>query len=181
MANLANLMECPVMVFGSSKSRQINNRNSGECHKIMVQAFRDMAEGIEPLGVTLLIEPLGKNETDSINNCDQAIKIVNDVDHNNLLLHVDLKSSIYERENYERVWSAYGSRIKHCHVANPGLRLPSNSCKEHIGISKAIQKSQYNRYISIESSRKYIKTKESLIESIKFVQKLYLKDNCNGL
>ena len=78
------------MVFGSSKSRHINNRNSGECHKIMVQTFRDMAEGIEHLGVTLLIEPLGKNETDSINNCDQAIKIVNDVDHNNFLLHVDL-------------------------------------------------------------------------------------------
>ena len=56
----------------------------------MVQTFRDMAEGIEHLGVTLLIEPLGKNETDSINNCDQAIKIVNDVDHNNFLLHVDL-------------------------------------------------------------------------------------------
>jgi sugar phosphate isomerase/epimerase len=175
LAQLANSLECPLMVFGSAKSRQIGSRDRAECFEIMSQVFYQMAVRLEPSGVALLIEPLSKAETDSINNATEAVTLIQTVNHPNFLLHIDLKSSFAEKEDYDQVWSEYIRYIRHCHVANPGLRPPGDDCPDHFAAAKAIKRSQYNGYISIEMGRNFGDTLSTLRESLSFVKRTYLE------
>lgn len=174
LGQIAHVMECPVMVFGSAKSRQIEKRERNECFRIMSDVFRKIAESIEPLGVALLIEPLSRVETDSVISADQGAELVKMVNHPHFGLHIDLKSSFHERENYQRIWSEYGRIIRHCHVANPGLAPPDKGCNDHFEVAKAIKESVYDKYISIEIGRNFGKTTSVVKQAILFVQNTYL-------
>lgn len=174
LGHLANLLEIPVMVFGSGKSRSIGNRDRHECFSILVDSFSQMAEYLKPLGVVLLIEPLSKLETDSINNADEAITLIKAVHHPHFALHIDLKSSFAEKEDYRHVWQDYLSYIFHCHVANPDLAPPDETCQEHFKVAPIIKNSGYNRYISIEIKRDLQDSRRVVKESIQFVKSVYL-------
>jgi len=174
LGKIAHVMECPVMVFGSAKSRQIGKRDRHECFRIMSDVFRRIAERIEPLGVALLIEPLSRVETDSIMNADEGAELVKMVNHPQFALHIDLKSSFLEKEDYKRIWSEYGKIIGHCHVANPGLAPPDKDCNDHFEVAKAIKNSVYDKYISIEIGRKFGVTTSVVKQAILFVQNTYL-------
>lgn len=173
LAYLANNLEIPVMIYGSAKSRQIDGRNRNACIKIMAESFRTIAEKIKPLGVILLIEPLSREYTDSINNAHEAMDLIQLVDHPNFALHIDLKSSFIEKENYQEVWTKYCQYIKHCHVANPELNLPGPDCLEHYAAAQAIKNSGYQGYISLEVNR--VNNQNDLERAIQFVREVYLK------
>lgn len=172
LGEMADVLEIPVMVFGSAKSRQIGNRNRDECMKLVIDTFSEMAKNIEPLGVTILIEPLSKMETDCINNADEAMEIIRAVNHKNLALHLDLKSSFAEQEDLESVCSRHLSYIKHCHVSDPAMKPPSKEFSGHYDAAKAIKKSGYDKYISLEIKK--VDDLDLLRESLTFVKDLYL-------
>lgn len=172
LARLASELKVPVMVFGSGKARMMAGRPREECNRIIADSFREMAESIEPLGVTLLIEPLSKIETDSINNTKEAVELINKVGHKAFALHIDLKSTFAEKEDQGEIWSKYAGYIKHCHVADPGLKPPSADCAGHYDAAKAIKRSGYDRYISLEIGR--VSGPETLKEALDFVKKVYL-------
>jgi sugar phosphate isomerase/epimerase len=173
LGKIANTLEIPVMVFGSAKSRQIGGRNRNECFKIMTDTFGKIAEGLVPLGVKLILEPLSRKETDSIINTDEAMEIIKMVNNPHFALHIDLKSSFAEGEDLTRLWSEHRSYIKHCHVANPGLAPPSSDCEQHYEAAKAIKKSKYNKYISLEIGRNFGNTREVIKKSLEFVKQVY--------
>lgn len=172
LGRIANLLEIPVMVFGSAKSRQIGSGDRDECLKVMADTFYRIAEGLKPLGVILLIEPLSKIESDCINNTEEAVSIVKSVSHSNFSLHVDLRSSFAEKEDYSKVWSKYSKIIRHCHVANPGLNPPGPDCPEHYKAAEAIRISGYGGYISLETRK--VSSPGILRDAIKFVKEVYL-------
>jgi sugar phosphate isomerase/epimerase len=172
LGQLANGLGVPLMVFGSARSRNIGNRKREECNGILAETFRAMAEGLAPLEVTLLIEPLGRQYTDCINTCREAMELVNMVDHRNFALHVDLKSSFEEGEDLSHVWSGYKPFIRHCHVANPGMAPPGPDFPGHALAAQAIRESGYDGYISLEVTR--VSDPEVLADAIDFVREVYL-------
>jgi len=131
-----------------------------------------MAEKIALSGVILLIEPLSRNETDSINNTREAVELIERVNHRNFALHIDLKSTFAEKEDQDEIWSKYADYIKHCHVADPGLKPPSADCAGHYDAARAIKMSGYDRYISLEIGR--VGGPAALKEALDFVKKVYL-------
>ena len=173
LAEMANILHCPVMIFGSARSREINERDREECWHIMSEVFYQMAKRIKPLGVSLLIEPLSRNYTDSINTTEEGAALVHKVNHPNFGLHIDLKSSFYENEDQSKIWTKYGVYIRHCHVANPGLAPPNHDCVEHFAAAKAIQCSVYDGYVSIEMGRHFVKTQNKVAQALDFVKETY--------
>jgi D-psicose/D-tagatose/L-ribulose 3-epimerase len=171
LGRLANLLKIPVMVFGSAKSRMIGNRDRERCYDILTESFGEMAAGLAPHNVVLLIEPLSKQYVDCIVNTDEAVSLIKRVNRRNFALHVDLKSSFEEREDYGRIWSVYRDYIKHCHVANPNLDLPGPECPEHAKAAEAVRDSGYNGYISLEVKR--VADPLLLEKSIGFVKEVY--------
>lgn len=174
LARVASVMECPLMVFGSAKSRAIGERDRAMCYRIMADVFRRIAERAAPLGVTVIIEALGRNETDSINNMSEAMGLVRMVGHPNFSLHLDLKSSFAEGEDIDAVWRDYGREIRHCHVADPGLLPPSSACPHHVPAARAMRNAGYGGTISIEMKKCPPDTVTQLKSAIDFVRKTYL-------
>jgi len=172
LGKLADELRIPVMVFGSGKARQIGNRNRAECYEIMADAFRQMAKKLISLDVHLLIEPLSKIETDSINSAKEGAELVKRVGRKNFALHIDLKSTFMEREDQDEIWPKYISLIRHCHVADIGLKPPSAACPEHKKAAAAIRKSGYANYISLEIGR--VSNPAVLRDAIRFVKEIYI-------
>lgn len=172
LGRMAQMLEIPVMVFGSARSRTIGGRDRRKCINILTDTFKKMAAGMESTGVRLLIEPLSSEYTDCINNADEGAGLVAMVNHPNFALHIDLKSSFDEREDYHQVWSKYGKIIGHCHVANPGLRPPGPDCREHYKAAEAMKTAGYNGYISLEIQR--VSSTEELQKAVRFVRKVYI-------
>lgn len=174
LGRIASELECPLMVFGSSKSREIAQRDKQECFAIMAQSFRAMAQILQPLGVTLVIEPLSRMETDSIVSTDEGGALVNMVNHPNLKLHVDIKSSIAEHEDYERIWREYKDMIYHAHVSDLELRPPSDDVPDHKYVAQAMHNAGYNRYLSIEIGRRFGETTDVVRNAINYIKNTYL-------
>ncbi len=175
LGEIANLVEAPVMVFGSSAAREIGLRNPDECHRILVESFGAMATRLEPLGVRLLIEPLDRQFTDCITNLDEGHQLVQAVNHPLFGLHVDLKCSFAEHEDQERVWTKYVTEIKHCHVADPDLRPPSAACDGHREAASAMRRAGYDGYIAIEMRRDSGDTLNVVRDALAFVRQTYLE------
>ncbi len=174
LGEIANLMEIPVMVFGSAKSRRIGNRIRASAEDIIVDSMREIAERLAPLGVTLLIEALSKKESDFINNLGEAYDLIKKVDVPHFSLHVDLRSSFEEHEIQREIWQKYGKIVKHCHVANPGFKPPSEECLDHKCAATAMKQSGYNGFISIEMGRNYGETPKVVSDAVTFVRNNYL-------
>jgi len=172
LGRMARTLRIPVMVFGSAKSRTIGGRDREKCMGILTDTFKRMAAGMGPLEVQLLVEPLSREYTDCINNADEGAGLVGMVDHPNFALHIDLKSSFDEKEDYFAVWSKYAKIIKHCHVANPGLRPPGPDCAEHHKAAEAMKAAGYGGYVSLEISK--VNSVKELQEAIRFVRKVYI-------
>ena len=174
IGEIANEMECPVMVLGSAKSRNIGENNRKLCYELFAESLLNIAQKLQKLGVILLIEPLSFEESDCINTCKDAFEMIRKVNHPNFQLHIDLRSTFSTRENQNQIWSDYFRIIRHCHVANPNMLPPDETCSYHSEAASAMQRCGYNRYLSIEMRRGFGNTKQILSKSIKYIKKTYL-------
>ncbi len=172
MGRLAGILGIPAMILGSAQSRRIGERNKEDCFYMMTESCYRIAERLKYWNVSLLIEPLSSQYTDFINNAEEGMALVKAVGHDYFALHIDLKSSFEERENQERLWSLYAGHIRHCHIANPGLRPPGPDCHEHSIAAAAMKVAGYERYISLEINR--VSSAEELKKTILFVKETYL-------
>ena len=119
----------------------------------------------------ILVEPLSRKESDSINSCREAVELIQFCGHPNFRLHVDLRSAFDENENQDEIWGRYKDYIKHCHVANPGFAPPGPDCLKHTEAAQAMKRAEYSGYISIEIGRC---NDPGIIErSIRFVRDTY--------
>ena len=175
LSKIAYTLDIPYMVYGSGSSR--NNPkmtiSKNDAYVILGNTFHEMADLVKENNVTLLIEYLPKNATDHINDAKEASTLVKLVNHDNFKMHADLRSSFEINENIEEVWKENISMIKHCHVSDPGMMLPSDACKKHNIAAKIMKKLHYDNYISIETPAKNINHVGELINSIKFVERTY--------
>lgn len=174
LIKLAGDLKCPVMVFGSPQSRKVGKGDYEKCMDIAVGFFRELGEEAERNRVNFCIEPLGPlDNCDFIRNSDEACELIQKVGSRGFGLHLDARAMINNKEDYERVFSRCGSILKHLHVSDPGLRPPGTVSKEHVRIGRALKKSRYKNYISIEMRRGFGPSKEVIIQSVKYIKKCY--------
>jgi len=174
LGQIASELECSNLVFGSARSRSIGDLDSVQCTSLLVDSLGQIANRLAPLGVSILIEPLSEGETDCINTAEDAVELIQKVNHPNFALHIDLRSVFAGREDLENIWATYDTYVRHCHVADPDMRPPSLDCPEHLRAAKAIQSSSYDSYISIEIKRCFGETTKVVEKSINFVKHTYL-------
>lgn len=178
LIDLADEIECPIMVFGSPQSRRIEKNDYKKCFEIAVDFFREIGEMAKSKGVIFCIEPLGPSDKcDFIMNANEAYELIQQVNSENISLHLDAKAMIDVREDYQEVFDNYGKILKHFHVGDPGLRPPGTITDEHVKIGVALKRSKYNGYVSIEMKRGFGPSKEIVRDAIGYVKKVYMRNN----
>ena len=174
LIDLADDLNCPVMVFGSPQSRQVGRKDYETCFRIAVDFFSDIGEKAKSRGVFFCIEPLGASDNcDFITTADEACELLERVDSEHFSLHLDAKAMMDAREDYQKVFDDHGAILKHFHVGDPGLKPPGTVTDEHVKIGDALKRSTYDGYISIEMKRGFGPSQEVIKQSVEYVKECY--------
>lgn len=141
------------IVFGSGGARRIpDGFNREEAWSQLVAFSRRAAQKAAGHGITILIEPLRRQETNIINTAGEGLKLVRQVNHPNFQLMIDFYHLAVENEDPDIVLEA-ASLLRHVHIANPEGRMFPLDWDEHpfyIGFFTNLRKIGYNERISIE-------------------------------
>ncbi|WP_407282797.1 sugar phosphate isomerase/epimerase family protein [Methanolobus sp. WCC1] len=175
LIDLAHDLKSPVMVYGSPQSRRVSDGNYDECFDIAVDFFQDIGKKASSKDVYFCIEPLGPSDgCDFITNADEAYKLIEIVDSTHFCLHLDAKAMMDVKEDYQKVFTDYGSILKHFHVGDPGLRPPGTTTGEHLKIAEAIKNSVYDGFVSVEMKRGFGPSRDTIKTAVDYVRKTYL-------
>ena len=119
--------------------------------KTVVRNLRTLCKHARKRGVLICLEPLNRFETDFINTCDQALKMIKAVGSPALKLHLDtFHMNIEEKCQGDAIRKA-GRHLAHFHACGSDRGTPGN---DHIcwgGIANALKAVKYNGDVVIES------------------------------
>lgn len=176
LARLCGDLGGRVMVFGSPRNRARNGRDYAESLAWAAEGFRAAAEEATRAGILLCIEPLAPGETDFIRSNDEGMELVRLVNHPHFRLHLDAKAMIESGEDYETSCAKYGAGAAHMHVGDPGLAPPGSTGVDHAPIGRAVRRSGYQGYVSIEMHRGFGPSREVIARSVAYVRRCYVGD-----
>ena len=141
-------------VLGSGKARRApEGGDLRDAYRQFEESANLVASIAAEFGVTVVIEPLRKPETNVVNTVAEGAALVRRVSHPNLCLLADLYHVAFENEPVSDV-SESGELLRHIHVANPGGRLaplPGDGF-DYTLFADALRAAKYDLRISIEGS-----------------------------
>lgn len=147
----AQAAKIKIIVFGSGKARHIPEEYSRtEARKQFVNLCREMAALAQKREVTIVLEPLNKEECNFINSVSEGGQIVKEVNHPNFRLLADLYHMKKEGESPESIIK-YSGLLKHVHIAEKDGRTPPGfNNDDFTPYFHALKEIRYKGLISIE-------------------------------
>ncbi|MFN8007482.1 MAG: sugar phosphate isomerase/epimerase [Terriglobia bacterium] len=119
--------------------------------QLVVKNLKTLCRYAEKKGKLIALEPLNRFETDFINTCDQAIRMVKDVGSSALTIHLDTFHMNIEEKNQAAAIRRAGKLLGHLHACGSDRGTPGNDHIDWKGIARALKAIGYKRDISIES------------------------------
>lgn len=145
------LLGMKYFVLGSGKARAIpEGFDPAEARAQFVDLCKKIAPYAEAAGITIVIEPLRRQETNFINSVHEGYGIVKEVGHPALCVLADFYHMTQESEGPESIIEA-GAALRHCHIAEDINReAPGTSGQDFTPYFKALKEIGYRGNISIE-------------------------------
>ena len=111
------------VVFGSGRARQVpDGFDRDKAFAQLVEFSRLAAREGERVGITIVLEPLRKQESNIMNTAKEGLTLVRAVEHPSFRLLVDFYHLSEEKEDPAVILEA-GALLKHTHIANPAGRV----------------------------------------------------------
>ncbi|MCL9662834.1 sugar phosphate isomerase/epimerase [Paenibacillus hunanensis] len=164
-----------ILVFGSPKNRLVGNLNRDEQLEIAVPFFRDIGKKALEHQVLFCIEPNAKEYgCDFVTNTDEAIAVIEAVNHPGFKLHLDAAVMTLNNENYEQCLKKSIPHLAHFHVSEPFLELIGSKNTDHTSIANALRNVDYRGWVSIEMKNMLLDSDVVSVEkAIEFVTQIY--------
>lgn len=119
---------------------------------IMIDSLYKVADYAKRKDVILNVEVINRYETYVMNTVEEALDIINKVDHPNIGIHYDtFHANIEEKSQYEAI-KLGGSKIKHIHFASNYRGTPGEGTIDFEKIAQAIKEIKYTDFISLENA-----------------------------
>ena len=135
----------------SAVGKLIGRSRTEEEWDLAVTGLREVAKVAGDNGVILAMEPLNRFETYFINIAEDAVKLVKDVDHPNLKVHLDtFHMNIEEKNLYDAIKNT-GDVLAHMHCCENDRGTPGSGHVDWDGVFKALDEVNYDSWIVIES------------------------------
>jgi D-psicose/D-tagatose/L-ribulose 3-epimerase len=125
--------------------------------KTVVKNLKALCKCAEKKGKQICLEPLNRFETDFINTCDQALKMINDVKSPALKLHLDTFHMNIEEKDQPAAIRKAGKHLAHFHACGSDRGTPGNDHIDWPGIAKALKAVKYEGDVVIESFTQDVK------------------------
>jgi sugar phosphate isomerase/epimerase len=140
-----------LMVFGSPAQRRIPaGHTRAQATDWAVDTFRRAAPGIGECGVRLCLEPLSPPEADFINTCAEGLEILRRVEQPNFVLHLDVKAMHTDEESIPELIERHGAKAGHFHANDVNRRGPGFGATDFVPIFRALRRSGYPGWVSVE-------------------------------
>jgi len=140
-----------LMVHGSPAQRRIPaGHTRAQAADFAVDTFRRAAPGIGDCGVRLCLEPLSPPEADFINTCAEGLEILRRIDHPNFVLHLDVKAMHTDEAPIPELIERHGAKAGHFHANDVNRRGPGFGATDFVPIFRALRRSGYPGWVSVE-------------------------------
>ena len=140
-----------LLVFGSPKQRYIEKDSSyKEARKWAKEVFVRSLDKAKERGVTVCLEPLARRGTNFINTAKEAVSLIEEIDHPNFKLHLDVMAMSDEGRSIPEIIRENWKHLFHFH-ANDANNLGPGFGKVDFGpILKTLKEVKYSGFISVE-------------------------------
>ena len=140
-----------ILVLGSGGARRVpEGFDAAKARGQFVGFCQKLGPLAEKAGVTIVLEPLNKGETNFLNTVAEGCGIVDEIGHPNVQLHADIFHMLREDESPASIVKA-GARLRHCHIAEKKNRTPPGTDGDDFrGYFKALKTIGYQGRMSIE-------------------------------
>jgi D-psicose/D-tagatose/L-ribulose 3-epimerase len=142
-----------IIVFGSGGSRRMpDGFSKDEAFRQLVDFAKRIAPEARKRGIVVAVEPLRRQETNTINTAAEGLAWVQAVKHPSFKLMVDFYHLASEKEDPAILVKAR-KELRHIHIANPNGRLFPQSAEEfdYSGFFANLRKIKYRAGISLEA------------------------------
>jgi sugar phosphate isomerase/epimerase len=151
LARCARDLGGELMVFGSPAQRRIPpGTNRKFATEWAVDTLRRALKGIEEAGIKFCLEPLSPPEADFINTCGEALAILQQIDHPNFVLHLDVKAMSTDEAPTPELVRRHGALAGHFHANDVNRRGPGFGSTDFVPIFQALHQSGYGGWVSVE-------------------------------
>ena len=140
------------MVLGSPMQRNLEDGVSlDQAFENAADVLRGCVSALGDRGVRICLEPLTPKETNFLNTCADAMRLIEMVNSPSLVLHQDVKAMLGgESEPIETIIERYAPHVGHFHVNDVNLLGPGMGPTQYAPIFQALQRSNYSGWVSVE-------------------------------
>jgi len=177
-------------VIYSKHVKQLSHRPDNKEFEKSAKALKEVAKFAKDLNVNIGIEPVNRYETYLINTCDQALKLIEMVDEDNVKIHLDTYHMNIEEKSFYEATKKAGDKLIHYHLCENDRGIPGTGLVDWDGIFKALSEINYTGYAALESFvditdnmdtwvwRQLAKDGDTLVrQGVKFIKSLQKKYN----
>ncbi len=118
---------------------------------LVVKNLREVASYAEKSGVYLAMEPLNRFETDFINICSDAKRMIEAVGSPTIKIHLDTFHMNIEEKSLPAAILTAGELLYHVHTSENDRGAPGTGTVDWKGVKEALEFLGYSRYLVIES------------------------------
>jgi D-psicose/D-tagatose/L-ribulose 3-epimerase len=138
-------------VLYSQHAKETRNRPTNQTWTYSAECLREVAQYAKPLGVTIGLEPVNRYETYLINTCEQAVKLIEMIDEDNMRIHLDTYHMNIEEKSFYEATKLAGDKLIHYHLCENDRGIPGSGLVDWDGIFKALSEINYQGYAALES------------------------------
>jgi D-psicose/D-tagatose/L-ribulose 3-epimerase len=146
-------IEGEVMVFGSPPQRATTGGLSvAEATKYFAEGLAKVADHAKERGIKILIEPLPSNQTDVVNTLEEAVSVVNKINHPAISSMFDFHNTLDETMQMTGLVEKYYEHIEHAHVQNMDgtVIMHDDIPEEFIPVFEKLVELNYKKWVSVE-------------------------------
>jgi sugar phosphate isomerase/epimerase len=140
-----------ILVFGSPMQRNLlPGVAQAQAADFTLMAFDTLLPALEEAGATMVLEPLGPEETDFLNTAAEAAELIGRLGAPQVRLLLDCKAMATETEPISELIARHAPILAHFHANDPNRQGPGFGRLDFVPICGALNKMDYRGWISVE-------------------------------
>lgn len=149
------VLDCPSLVgpvySAVGRADAVDPKEYKKQWATVVRNLKTLCRHADKRGKQVCLEPLNRFETDFINTCDQALKMIKAVNSPALKLHLDTFHMNIEEKSLAEAIRKAGKHLAHFHACGSDRGTPGNDHTDWKAIAKALKEIRYDGNVVIES------------------------------
>jgi sugar phosphate isomerase/epimerase len=143
--------DCGVLVFGSPKQRGTTGGSTREeATKRFADGLAGVADHAAARKVTVLAEALPSDQCDVMLSLDEAVGIVNQINHPAIRTMFDTHNAVEEKEPHASLVDRHFDYIEHVHVNEMDGRHPGQGDYDFKPVLQTLARRNYQGWVSAE-------------------------------